>query len=339
MAIALCSASGYLNQVYTLPAHRRRGLASAAVTRVLAVLAAQGLARRGPSAEASALLQKVAGFSGRQRERGAGTLVHALALKQSGQEADGRKLLADWTARDPGSALAAWANYDAQAMLTYLANSIEKADSGGPSLTIPYSLVTAIDSQPGLGPLLASAGTTPLVLAPDEMALNNWAAADLKARPGDRIRVTFYKPETTHGRLEEESAEFVLKAIVPLAEPDRPYRRNRPAEYKIRPTLANDPDLTPTVEGVTDQESIDKWEAPFPVDYDRVRPQDDEYWRNHRTTPKAFISLAAGKRLWGSRFGDIKLFYDQVRPLLELVLWPARVVIDWNSAADITGVK
>jgi hypothetical protein len=40
-----------------------------------------------------------------------------------------------------------------------------------------------------------------------------------------------------------------------------------------------------------------------------------------------------------SGFGDIKLFYDQVRPLLELVLWPARVVIDWNSAADITGVK
>jgi hypothetical protein len=34
-----------------------------------------------------------------------------------------------------------------------------------------------------------------------------------------------------------------------------------------------------------------------------------------------------------------KLFYDRVRPLLELVLWPARVVIDWNSAADITGVK
>lgn len=45
VAIALSSSSGYLNQVYTLPAHRRRGLASAAVTRVLAALAAQGLKR------------------------------------------------------------------------------------------------------------------------------------------------------------------------------------------------------------------------------------------------------------------------------------------------------
>ncbi len=71
---------------------------------------------------------------------------------------------------------------------------------------IPYSLVTAVDSQPGLGPLLAADGKTPIVLGADEIALNSWAAADLKAQPGDRIRLTFYKPETTHGRLEEDSA-------------------------------------------------------------------------------------------------------------------------------------
>jgi putative ABC transport system permease protein len=213
-----------------------------------------------------------------------------------------RMLLAPQAER---AALRAWQSFGAQPVSTYLANALEKVGGEAPSPVIPYSLVSAVDSQLGLGPLVAADGQTPLALAADEIALNSWAAADLKAKPGDRIRVTFYRPETTHGRLEEESAEFVLKAIVPLTEPDRPYRRNRPAEYKTRPTLANDPDLTPTVEGVTDQESIDKWEAPFPVDYSRVRPQDDEYWRNHRTTPKAFISLAAGKRLWGSRFGDI----------------------------------
>jgi ABC-type antimicrobial peptide transport system permease subunit len=213
-----------------------------------------------------------------------------------------RMLLAPQAER---AAWRAWKSFGAQPVSTYLANALEKIGAEAPSPVIPYSLVSAVDSLPGLGPLLAADGKTPLDLAADEMALNSWAAADLKAKPGDRIRVTFYRPETTHGRLEEGSAEFVLKAIVPLTEPNRPYRRNRPAEYKTRPTLANDPDLTPTVEGVTDQESIDKWEAPFPVDYNRVRPQDDEYWRNHRTTPKAFISLAAGKRLWGSRFGDI----------------------------------
>jgi len=202
------------------------------------------------------------------------------------------------------AAVRAWGRDHAQPVLTYLANSIEKADGGDPSPVIPYSLVTAVDSQPGLGPLLAADGQTPIVLRADEIALNSWAAADLKAQLGDRIRVTFHKPETTHDRLEEATAEFVLKAVVPLTEPSQPYRRNRPAEYTICPTLANDPDLTPIVEGVTDQESISKWEAPFPVDYRRVRPQDDDYWENHRTTPKAFVSLAGGRRLWGSRFGE-----------------------------------
>jgi hypothetical protein len=70
-------------------------------------LAAQGLERRNRSAEASTLLQRVAAFEG--RERGPGPLVHALALRQTGREAEGRKLLADWSAREPGNALAAWA--------------------------------------------------------------------------------------------------------------------------------------------------------------------------------------------------------------------------------------
>lgn len=202
------------------------------------------------------------------------------------------------------AAMRAWDHNDAQPVLTYLANSIARSGGSGTSPVIPYSLVSAVDSQPGRGPLLAADGRTPILLGDDEIALNSWAAADLNAQLGDRIRVTFYKPETTHDRLEEDTAEFVLKAIVPLTEPETSYRRNRPAVYTIRPTPANDPDLTPVVEGVTDQESIGKWEAPFPVDYRRVRPQDDEYWENHRTTPKAFVSLAAGKRLWGSRFGE-----------------------------------
>ena len=71
-------------------------------------LAAQCLARRGKSAESSALLQRATAFGG--RERGAGTLVHALVLRQMGQDADGRKLLADWSTREPGSALATWAS-------------------------------------------------------------------------------------------------------------------------------------------------------------------------------------------------------------------------------------
>ncbi len=53
------------------------------------------------------------------------------------------------------------------------------------------------------------------------------------------------------------------------------------------------------------------------------------------------LQLASGDLIYVPRsgFGDIKLFTDRIRPLLELVLWPARTVIDWNNAADIMGVK
>jgi len=70
-------------------------------------LAARCLERRGRKAESGALFLRVTGFAG--RGRGAGALVQALALRQAGEDAEGRKLLADWAARDPDSALAAWA--------------------------------------------------------------------------------------------------------------------------------------------------------------------------------------------------------------------------------------
>jgi hypothetical protein len=77
-------------------------------------LAAQALASRGGGAGSAAMLQKVEARGG--RERGTGSLVDALALKQAGREAEGRTLLADWSAREPKNAVAAWAlrAYDGQ---------------------------------------------------------------------------------------------------------------------------------------------------------------------------------------------------------------------------------
>ena len=45
VSMALASATGYLNQIYTRLEHQRRGLASAAITRVLAALQRQDIRR------------------------------------------------------------------------------------------------------------------------------------------------------------------------------------------------------------------------------------------------------------------------------------------------------
>jgi ABC-type antimicrobial peptide transport system permease subunit len=193
--------------------------------------------------------------------------------------------------------LAAIEPHRPQAALTYLANSIIAADDK-PTSHIPYSTVTAIDANESLGPFTSDVdGKAVGRLADDEIVITSWVRDDLAAhevtiKPGDPIKLTFFEPESTHGRVAERSHTFRLRAIVPLAKPGEP------------PLLTNDPDLTPTVPGVTDQASIRRWNAPFPYDERRIRGSDDDYWKAHRTTPKAYVSLAAGRKLWGSRFGQ-----------------------------------
>lgn len=200
------------------------------------------------------------------------------------------------------AALAAVKGRPFSEVLTYLANSITNLDQD--RHPIPYSTVSALDPA-GLSVLTTAVGALPLRLEDDQIALNSWAAEDLNASIGDRIELRYFAPETTHGRAVETSRAFRLAAIVPVAKPDRPYSRRHDAEFSVPPTRGNDPWLTPTVAGITDQDSIDDWDPPFPFDSRRVRPVDDEYWAEYRTTPKAFVTLDAGRQMWASRFGNV----------------------------------
>src|SRR6185503_4812193 len=61
--------------------------------------------------------------------------------------------------------------------------------------------------------------------------------------------------------------------------------------------------LAPEYPGITAAISLSDWDPPFPVDLSRVRPQDEAYWKQYRTTPKAFIDFTRGQKLWTTRFG------------------------------------
>jgi len=194
-----------------------------------------------------------------------------------------------------------------QPVLTYLANAIdtqkrdvivEQQDDDGK--IIPYSTITAIDFSPTqpLGPFLTPDGD-PIKRLDDRdgksIVLNSWAAEDLGVKPGDRIYVTYFRPESTHGQAEELTEEFRLAAIVDLAGP------------------AKDRAFTPIVSGLTDRKSIDSWQVPFsPFRKGLIRKKDDVYFKQHGLTPKAFVSLATGQQMWESRFGRTTGF--RVRP-------------------------
>ena len=199
----------------------------------------------------------------------------------------------------------AFAGHRAQGVLTYLANALVPLDSEGredPAGGIPYSTVVGVDSQAGIGPLVDGDEQPLEPLGNDDIVINSWVADDQGLRVGSRLRVYYYRPETTDRHPAEVYRDFTVKAIAPLTAPSKPFSGNQAAVYDQRPTLANDKDLTPQVRGVTDQESIENWETPFELKRE-VRDQDERYYDAHRLTPKAFVSLATAQNLWGSRFG------------------------------------
>lgn len=160
-------------------------------------------------------------------------------------------------------------------LFTYLANTIRK---GGRK--IPYSLVTALDFPSfGLAPASPNREPSPIVL-------NRWAAQDLEARPGDLLEAEYYV-WAEQGRLLTRSASFRLSQVVPMDGP------------------MVDRNLTPTYPGITKSRTLVDWDPPFPMELGSIRPQDEDYWEKYRTTPKAFIPLKVGQKLWRSRHGQL----------------------------------
>jgi protein involved in polysaccharide export with SLBB domain len=49
------------------------------------------------------------------------------------------------------------------------------------------------------------------------------------------------------------------------------------------------------------------------------------------------LVLASGDLVYvpPNGWGDINVFNKRIRPLFELLLYPARTVVDWNNASDI----
>lgn len=172
-------------------------------------------------------------------------------------------------------AAAADAGLEPMPVLTYLANRIRRG-----SREIPYSLVTALDPhvmQALLPRSRSGEGGAPIWL-------NRWAADDLGASVGDRITLEYYLWRE-EGQLATETAEFSLAGILPFS------------------GIAADRNLAPDYPGISDSDTLSDWDPPFPMDLGTIRPKDEAYWRDYRATPKAFVALADGQRLWRSRFG------------------------------------
>ena len=195
------------------------------------------------------------------------------------------------------------ADPSAGGILSYFVN--ELAANGR---STPYSLVSA----PG-------APIVPAGMRDDEIVINEWLAEDLEAAPGDKLTLKHYVVTGT-GSLVEESSSFTVREVVPIA------------------GAAADRTLMPDFPGVAKADSTGDWDPGVPVDFSRIRPKDEAYWQTYRGTPKAFVTLNAGKLMWANRFGELTAmrFYgmgstDAVSAALVARLEPASQGVAWAN--------
>lgn len=231
-----------------------------------------------------------------------------------------------------------WPASEVSPLSTYLANAIEKLDDNGQVVaSVPYSTMTAVDSSAEL-PLDYSLSGDRSTIDAVPVVINNWTAERLGAKVGTELRVAYYEPEVERGEEIERYFNAIVTGVVPITEPSKPYRRRRDASFDRPPTVYNDPDLTPLVPGVTDQDSISDWDLPFALERE-ISSEDDQYWNNHRLTPKLFLPLADGERLFSSRFGKVTGFrfsptaatdINQLRSELIALLEPVKEELGWT---------
>jgi ABC-type lipoprotein release transport system permease subunit len=196
-------------------------------------------------------------------------------------------------------------------VFTYLANTLRVRDR-----EVPYSLITATDLA------RISGKTRPGGASPDRAVyLNDWTARELAAKAGDQLSLSYYLWDANAG-LTTRTETFEVAGIVPIA------------------GLAADRQLAPEYPGITGAESVAEWDPPFPLDLAKIRPQDESYWRDHRTTAKAFIAYDTGRDLWRTRYGGATslrftvpagtaaaLFAEQIGAEVRQTLNPAAVGI------------
>ena len=161
----------------------------------------------------------------------------------------------------------------------YLVNIVDNLYSAKRETHVPYSFLCAIDYPFG-----------DFRLGDEEILINEWLTREMQIQISDIVEVTYFEPDSLRGQTRTKTALFTVAGVIPLED------------------VAADSRLVPEIPGITDRPSMADWQTPFPFDPERVRPADEVYWKRHHALPKAFISMAAGRKLWESRFGTTSGF-------------------------------
>jgi len=175
----------------------------------------------------------------------------------------------------PVAAAAMNAADGAVGILTYFVNRLRVGDRA-----TPYSTVTAMKPSADAGSLI------PMDVQDDEILVNQWLADDLGAKVGDLVELSYFVLGPMR-KLQQQKRSFRIRAILPMDD------------------LVVDPELMPDFPGLADVNNCRDWDPGITIDLEKIRKHDEDYWQQYRGTPKAFVTLRAGQKMWANRYGNL----------------------------------
>lgn len=166
---------------------------------------------------------------------------------------------------------------DAEPVFSYFVNEIRHNGR-----STPYSIVSTLPAN------------TLDRLDDSEIIINSWLADDLDAHKGDVIELEYYIIDAKRD-LQTRKEKFIVRSVVPIT------------------GWADDKTLMPDFPGLHESDDCKDWRPGIPVDLDRIRTKDEDYWDAYRGTPKAFISFQKAHGMWSNQFGSATGFRMSLR--------------------------
>ena len=177
---------------------------------------------------------------------------------------------------DPAASKAALSIDQSVGVLAYMVSSIRKGER-----STPYSFAVACGPSDNKALSLIPSG-----MQDDQVIINKWLAKQLEAEAGDRITVS-YLELAAGGDFTAREREFTVLRVASMKE------------------FAKEQALMPKFPGLTDVNQCSEWDVGMPMDEEALKDKaNQEYWEAYRSTPKMAVTLAAGREMWGNRFGD-----------------------------------
>jgi len=150
-----------------------------------------------------------------------------------------------------------------------------------PCLETPYGFITAESPTAD-----ARLGVVPDGMKDDEIVINAWLAKKLRLAVGDPLILRWRRFESD-GQLVPDSAIFRVARVIDIA------------------ACAPERALLPRFPGLADADRCADWDVGMPLDKEQLNDPDNEaYWKAYGPTPKAFVTLAAGRLMLGTHFGS-----------------------------------